>query len=122
MVKRPDGGAIVNIGDWEQVRPYLGYSAYFSSKGAVSAITKTLAVELVTRNPKVRVNQIAPGPVMLPPNLSQAERHEAIRDTLVKREVGPHNIAQTVLAVVNNDFVTGVTLPVNGGCTLCAPE
>ncbi len=122
MVKQPEGGVIVNIGDWAEVRPYLNYAAYFPSKGAVSAITRTLAVELGTRNPKVRVNQIAPGPVMLPPDLSQAERDEAVRGTLVKREGSPHNIAQAVLALVDNDFVTGVTLPVDGGRTVYAQE
>lgn len=60
MVKQPDGGVIVNIGDWAEVRPYLNYAAYFPSKGAVSAITRTLAVELGTRNPRVRVNRISP--------------------------------------------------------------
>lgn len=122
MAKQPEGGVIVNVGDWAEVRPYLNYAAYFPSKGAVSAITKTLAVELGTRNPKVRVNQIAPGPVMLPPDLSQAEKEEAIRGTLVKREGSPHNIAQAVLTFVDNDFVTGVTLPVDGGRTVYSPE
>ena len=122
MVKQPEGGVVVNVGDWAEVRPYLGYAAYFPSKGAVSAVTRALAVELGTRNPKVRVNQISPGPVMLPPELTQAERDEAVRGTLMKREGSPENIAQAVLALVDNDFVTGVTLPVDGGRTVYAPE
>src|SRR5688572_10707110 len=56
MVRQPDGGAIVTIGDWAEVRPYLNYAAYFPSKGAVTALTRSLAVELGTRNPHVRVN------------------------------------------------------------------
>ena len=40
MTSQPDGGAIVNIGDWAEVRPYPGYAAYFPSKGAVTAITR----------------------------------------------------------------------------------
>ncbi len=122
MVKQPGGGVIVNIGDWAEVRPYLGYSSYFPSKGAVTAITRTLAVELGTRNPNVRVNQIQPGPVMLPPDLPEDEKRQAINATLVKREGSPNNIAQAVLSFIDNDFVTGVCLPVDGGRTVYAPE
>jgi pteridine reductase len=122
MVNQPEGGVIINIGDWAEVRPYPHYAAYFPSKGAVTAITRTLAVELGTRNPRVRVNQIAPGPVMLPPDLPAAEREEAIRGTLVKREGSPEHVAAAVLALVENDFVTGVVLPVDGGRTVYAPD
>lgn len=122
MVKQPEGGLIVNIGDWAEVRPYLNYAAYFPSKGAVSAITRCLAVELASRNPNVRVNAILPGPVMLPPDLPEAEKRQAIGATLVKREGSPHNIAQAVLSFLDNDFVTGALLPVDGGRTVYAPE
>ena len=122
MVKQPEGGLIVNVGDWAEVRPYLGYAAYFPSKGAVTAITHCLAVELAHRNPNVRVNAILPGPVMLPPELTDDEKRGAINATLVKREGSPHNIAQAVLSFVDNDFVTGVCLPVDGGRTIYAPE
>ncbi len=122
MVKQPEGGNIVTIGDWAVERPYLNYSAYFPSKGAIPTVTRTLAVELGTRNPRVRVNCIMPGPVMLPPDLPQAERDEAINATLVKREGSADHIAQAVLFFLDNDFVTGVCLPVDGGRTIYAPE
>ncbi len=122
MVAQPTGGVIVNIGDWAEVRPYLGYAAYFPSKGAVTTMTRSFAVELGTRNPNVRVNAILPGPVMLPPDLPEAERQQAIDATLVKREGSPKNIAQAVLALVENDFITGVCLPVDGGRTIYAPD
>ena len=122
MVAQPSGGVIVNIGDWAEVRPYLGYAAYFPSKGAVTAMTRNFAVELGTRNPNVRVNAILPGPVMLPPDLPADERKQAIDATLVKREGSPKNVAQAVLALVENDFITGVCLPVDGGRTVYAPE
>ena len=54
-----------------EVRPYLNYAAYFPSKGAVTVLTRSLAVELGTRNPNVRVNCILPGPVMLPLDLPE---------------------------------------------------
>ena len=122
MVKQPEGGCIVNVGDWAEVRPYLDYSAYFPSKGAVTALTRCLAVELASRNPRVRVNCVLPGPVMLPPDLPEAERRQAINATLVKHEGSPDNIAGAVLALVDNDFITGVCLPVDGGRTIYAPD
>lgn len=122
MVEQPEGGTIINIGDWAEIRPYTGYAAYFPSKGAVTAMTRSFAVELGTRNPNVRVNAVLPGPVMLPPDLPEAERQHAIDATLVKREGSPHNIAQAVLALIENDFITGVCLPVDGGRSIYAPE
>lgn len=121
MVKQATGGSIILLGDWACERPYLHYASYFPSKGAIPTLTRTLAVELGTRNPAVRVNCILPGPVMLPPDLPQAERDEAIYATLVKREGKPENIAQAVHFLINNDFVTGVCLPVDGGRTIFAP-
>jgi pteridine reductase len=122
MVKQPSGGCLVNLGDWAVVRPYLNYAAYFPSKGAIPTLTRTLAVELGSRNPNVRVNAILPGPVLLPPDLPEAERRQAINATLVKREGRPENIAQAVLFFLANDFVTGVCLPVDGGRTIFAPD
>lgn len=122
MVKQPEGGVIINIGDWAEVRPYLNYAAYFPSKGAVTTLTRCLAVELASRNPQVRVNCIMPGPVMLPPDLPEEEKRQAINATLVKREGSPANIAKAVLSFIDNDFVTGVCLPVDGGRTVYAPE
>lgn len=122
MVQQEEGGTIVNLGDWADARPYLNYAAYFPSKGAVHTMTRVFAVELGSRNPRVRVNCIQPGPVMLPPDLPQAERDEAINATLVKREGSPRNIAAAVLHFVENDFITGACLPVDGGRSIYAPE
>ncbi|TMQ33796.1 MAG: SDR family oxidoreductase [Planctomycetota bacterium] len=121
MVRQPEGGSIITLGDWAIERPYLNYAAYFPSKGAIPTLTRSLAVELGTRNPRVRVNCIMPGPVLLPPDLPALERQQAIDATLVKREGSPLNIAQAVLFLIDNDFVTGVSLPVDGGRTIYAP-
>jgi pteridine reductase len=122
MTKQKHGGSIITIGDWATERPYLNYAAYFPSKGAIPTLTRVMAVELGTRNPAVRVNCILPGPVMLPADLPEAEKQQAIESTLVKREGRPENIAQAVLFLVDNDFVTGVCLPVDGGRSVYAPE
>lgn len=122
MVKQKEGGCIVNIGDWAEVRPYLHYAAYFPSKGAVTTMTRSLAVELGTRNPNVRVNGVLPGPVMLPADLPEKERTDAINATLVKREGRPEHVALAVLHFIDNDFLTGVCLPVDGGRSVYAAE
>jgi pteridine reductase len=122
MVKQPQGGSIVTLADWAIARPYVNYAAYFPSKGAIPTLTRTLAVELGSRNPAVRVNCILPGPVLLPPDLPAEERKQAIDATLVKREGKPENIAQAVLFFIDNDFVTGTCLTVDGGRTIFASD
>jgi pteridine reductase len=122
MVGQPEGGCIVTLGDWAVERPYLNYAAYFPSKGAIPTLTRCFAVELGSRNPAVRVNCILPGPVMLPADLPAAERRQAVDATLVKREGRPEDVARAVLYFVDNSFLTGVCLPVDGGRTIFAPD
>jgi pteridine reductase len=118
MAGQPEGGSIITIGDWATARPYPDYAAYFVSKGAIPALTRTLAVELARRNPAVRVNCILPGPVMLPEHLSEHEVKGAVAGTLMKRLGRPENVAQAVLFLAENDYVTGICLPVDGGRTI----
>lgn len=115
MSEQEQGGAIVNIGDWAVERPYRNYAAYFASKGTIPTLTRAFAVELA---PKVRVNAVLPGPVALPENLSEAERKRAIAGTLLRRVGRPQNVADALLALLENDFITGVCLPVDGGRTI----
>jgi pteridine reductase len=120
MVQQPEGGCIINFGDWAETRPYANYAAYFASKGGIPTLTRCLAVELATRNPRVRVNCVLPGPVLLPPDLPEAERQAAIASTLVQKEGGPDSVAKAVLALVENDFITGASLTVDGGRSVYA--
>jgi pteridine reductase len=120
MAGQPEGGAIVTLGDWATRRPYPRYAAYFPSKGAIPAMTRMFAVELARRNPAIRVNCILPGPIMPPENLSEHEVKGSIAGTLLKRLGRPENIAQAVIFLVENDYVTGVCLPVDGGRTIAS--
>lgn len=122
MARQPEGGNIVTIGDWAIARPYPDYAAYFPSKGAIPTMTRNFAVELSRRNPAIRVNCVLPGPVMLPDNLGEEERRRVIAGTLVRRLGHPENVAHAVLFLVENDFVTGVCLPVDGGRTIAGGE
>lgn len=115
MTEQPNGGAIVTIGDWAIARPYLHHAPYFLAKGAIPTLTRVLALELGHRNPKVRVNCIHPGPVMFPPGTSEDEQDELRQSTLVKDGDCPETVAQAVEFFINNRFVTGTCLPVDGG-------
>lgn len=118
MVAQSGGGTIVTMGDWATERPYRNYAAYFASKGAIASLTRVFAVELAARNPNVRVNCILPGPVMLPDHLPPDEVQEAVAGTLLRRRGRPEHVAHAVLFLVENDYVTGVCLPVDGGRTI----
>ena len=122
MARQPEGGAIITIGDWAVARPYTGYAAYFVGKGAIPTITRTFAVELAERNRAIRVNCVLPGPVMLPENLSEHEVKGAVAGTLLKRPGRPENVAQAVVFLAENDYVTGVCLPVDGGRTIAGSD
>ena len=122
MVAQPSGGAIVNLGDWAVARPYVDYAAYFPSKGAIPTMTRSLAVELARRNSRIRVNAVAPGPVTLPPEMPAHERQAAINGTLLKREGSPDHVAHAILFLIENEYVTGVCLPVDGGRTICTTD
>ncbi|MGI9428324.1 MAG: SDR family NAD(P)-dependent oxidoreductase [Bythopirellula sp.] len=118
MAEQASGGVIINIGDWAVARPYTDFAAYFPSKGAIPTLTRMFAVELSQRNPLVRVNAILPGPVEFPADLSAEARQQAIDSTLVKHVGSAENVAHAVVFLVENDFVTGVCLPVDGGRTI----
>ena len=122
MVEQPEGGSIVTIGDWAIQRPYLDHVPYFTAKGAIETLTRSLAVELAHRNPKVRVNCIHPGPVMFPPDTTDQERQMLVESTLVKDGDCPESIGRAVRFLADEPFVTGVCLPLDGGRSIYAGE
>lgn len=121
MTHQGSGGAIVTFGDWAIERPYANYAPYFISKGSIPTLTRTMAVELASRNPRVRINCIHPGPVMFPDAMPAAEREEAVATTLLKTADVPEAVAQAVLFFVDNPMTTGVCLPIDSGRSIYAP-
>jgi NAD(P)-dependent dehydrogenase (short-subunit alcohol dehydrogenase family) len=110
------GGRIINFSDWvaKSGRPrYPGYLPYYVAKSAVIALTEALALELATDN--ILVNAIAPGPIVPPPDLSEADRRAVEEATPLGRWGGEREIAKAVLALVESDFITGETIRVDGG-------
>ncbi len=112
-MKAQGSGKIVNIADWAGERPYRDYLPYCISKAGVIALTKALALELA---PDVQVNAVAPGPVMLPDDMSAQERAAVVAATPLRRIGSPDDIANAVLFLLEgSDFITGAVLPVDGG-------
>ena len=108
-------GAIINITDIYAEKPLKGYSIYCQSKAALSLQTKALALEFA---PKVRVNAIAPGAIAWPEQdnaLSHETQQKVITSTPLKRHGSPLFIAEAVLLMAQNMFITGQTLNVDGG-------
>lgn len=122
MTRQSGGGAIVTFSDWAISRPYPGHAAYFAVKGAIPTMTRCLARELAERNPKIRVNCIQPGPVMLPDDTSDGEKQALIDSTLVRQVDRPDSIVNAVRYLINDSFITGVCLPVDGGRSVFAAD
>src|SRR5204863_971584 len=115
-MKTHGGGRIVNFGDWvaRSGRPrYVGYLPYYVAKAGVIALTEALALELAADN--ILVNAIAPGPIVAPPGTTDDEYQAVVDATPLGRWGGEMQIAKTVLALLDGDFVTGETIRVDGG-------
>ena len=59
--------------------------------------------------------EVLPGPVLVPDTISEEDRRRAIAGTLLKRAGRPENVALAVVALLENDYITGVCLPVEAG-------
>ncbi|HTS17521.1 MAG TPA: SDR family oxidoreductase [Verrucomicrobiae bacterium] len=113
MKARRRDGKMVLFADWAAIRPYADYLPYCVSKAGVICLAKSLAKAL---GPKVQVNAIAPGPILLPPDMTAAERQEVVDATVVKRIGSPQDIVNAVVFLIEgSDFITGHTLMVDGG-------
>jgi pteridine reductase len=108
-------GAIVNITDIHAERPLKSYVVYSVAKAGLSGLTRALARELA---PDVRVNAVAPGPILWPEDdaFDELSRQRIISHTPLKREGAPEDIAKAVYYLLAEaTYVTGETLNVDGG-------
>jgi len=113
-IRRPRG-VIVNLTDWGIDRPHPNHPPYYAPKAAPGAATAGLARALA---PTVRVNAVAPGPILPSPGASDRLQEEILGKTALGRLGGVESIATTVIFLVCNDFVTGATIRVDGGRSL----
>ncbi len=111
---RNNHGMIINLADIHAQRPLPDYSVYSVAKAGLVMLTRALAREL---GPEVRVNAIAPGPVLWPEGGLDAElKAEIIARTALKRSGSPEDVARTALFLAAEaPYITGQILAVDGG-------
>lgn len=114
---RERGGSIVNIVDINARRPLKDFTLYCCAKAGLAMLTESLAVEL---GPDVRVNGIAPGPILWPEHqVSDQHKEDVVNSTLLKRTGEPDDIARALtFLLADAPFVTGQILAVDGGRSL----
>ena len=122
-MQRNGGGSIVNIGSINSLMAMENEAAYDASKGGVLMLTKAMALDFAKS--KIRVNCICPGAIettMLKASLDTAANPKVARESLVQkhplRRTGtPEEVAQAALFLATDDssFITGATIPVDGG-------
>lgn len=111
-------GVIVNISSvWGEVGASCE-SVYSASKSALIGFTKSLAKELGYAG--VRVNAVSPGVIDTKMNacFSEADKQAIIEEIPMGRLGLGEEVANAVLALVENEYITGVDLPVNGGFSI----
>jgi pteridine reductase len=107
-------GLILNIADVHGLRPLGGHAVYCAAKAALVMLTRSLAREL---GPGIRVNAIAPGPVLWPEDgVDEKLRERIVARTALKRSGTPEDVAKAALYFAKDaPFVTGEVLAVDGG-------
>lgn len=106
-------GLVLNIVDIHGLRPLRRYPTYSVAKAGLIMLTKSLARELA---PHVRVNAIAPGPVLWPDDVDTQLQEKIVASTLLKRAGSPEDVARAALFFATDaPYVTGQILVVDGG-------
>lgn len=105
-------GLIVNILDQAAFAPSPAYLAHGVGKHGLLGLTRNLAVALA---PSVRVNAIAPGPVLPPPGYTPEQNDRIAAKTLLQRWGSPDDVVKALLYLIDADYVTGDVLFVDGG-------
>jgi NAD(P)-dependent dehydrogenase (short-subunit alcohol dehydrogenase family) len=110
----PEGveGNVINIIDQRVLKPAPGFFSYSLSKSGLSWVTRTMAQELA---PRIRVNGIAPGPVLMSIHQTPEEFAAEQNATLLGRGTSPEEIAATVRFLLETPSITGQMICLDSG-------
>jgi NAD(P)-dependent dehydrogenase (short-subunit alcohol dehydrogenase family) len=112
QMKEQGQGKIINFSDATLPYAVADFTPYAVAKAGVEAMTRGLARALA---PEVQVNAILPGPILPAEDTGDEGWQAAIKQTVLKRRGYPEDITRAVAYLIEEDFLTGVFLPVDGG-------
>lgn len=115
MLARRAQGVIVNIADVAGQVPWTRFPAHSVSKAGLIMLTQVLAKSL---GPDIRVNAVVPGPVLKPDAMTDARWRELGAALPAGQPGRPENVVQAINTFIDNDFITGAILNVDGGDSL----
>lgn len=105
-------GAVVNVTDVKTQRPYLDHFSYVIAKGGIDTFTRAAARALA---PRIRVNALALGVILPPPGEDDLYAEKLAANIPMRRVGGTAPVAAAMLALVENDFITGEIVRIDGG-------
>lgn len=114
-MKSSSGGVIINISDIIGHKPHARFPIHSVSKAGLEMITKIAAIALA---PEIRVNAIAPGPVLRPEGLSIERWDNYSKKALLNMRDGANQLSDALLFLLKNDYITGEILVIDGGMSL----
>ena len=119
VMKERGGGGILLISSAAGSRGCMGALAYGAAKGALPQLARGLARELAEYN--IRVNCVAPGIIRTPfqNGLSAEQARNNVQNRIpLRREGRPEDVAELMAALLENDFITGENVAIDGGMTM----
>jgi pteridine reductase len=108
-------GKIINLTDAGGEKVWRQYAVYCAAKVGLAAATRAMARELA---PLITVNAVAPGLVTWPSDMDDAARERQLGFIPAGRIGTPHEVVSAIVFVLQNDYVTGQVINVDGGRTL----
>ncbi|MCG9723653.1 SDR family oxidoreductase, partial [Shewanella sp. Isolate7] len=112
LFNKGEKGVVINITDIFSENPSSSQALYCSTKAGLESLTKSLAKKYANI---MRVNSIQPGPIKFLPEHTEAEKNNVLSQTLIAVESGFYPILQAVRFIIDNNYVTGTAIKVDGG-------
>ena len=111
--KKP--GNIIHITDIYAENPNANYALYCSTKAGLESLSKSFAKKFA---PGIRVNSIQPGPIKFLAEHTSEHKNHVLSETLLESEGGFLPIYKAIVSIIDNDYITGASIKVDGGRSL----